>query len=86
MTGRSGYSDFVNNSLGYFEITNANPSYILHVVRNSQMTGSITTNSSIYQHADGIKGLYYKSDTTQISKLWGASYAILFGLLYKYVF
>ena len=59
--GRSGYSDFVINSLGYVGINNANPTYNLHVVGNSYMSGSITTNSFIYLNADGIQGLFYKN-------------------------
>ena len=40
------------------------------------MSGLITTNSSIYQTADGIQGQFYNSGTTQISELWETSYAM----------
>ena len=71
---RSGYSCFVINSLDYVGVKNANPTFNFHVVGKFYMFGSITTNAVIYQTADEIQGLYQKSDTTQISKLWGASY------------
>ena len=66
--GRNGYKDLVINSPDYIVINNSNLTYNLQVARNLYMSGTIPTNSSIYQTADEILGFFYKSGTTQIGR------------------
>ena len=50
---------------------------------NLTSSGSIITNSSIYQNADGVQGLFHKNGTNQTSKLWGTSSAMFWTIILR---